>query len=275
MRILLVSGWAALLGACTTLGPMPAMTGTTPLPPERPSLELQLAVVPGTYLSSAVQDEQDGAPIGQLALVAEIGRLLALPGLTVGGRYVGKDSEGGFPEPMLGYRAYLDASRQIAMAVMAFGTRADGENDGASYRATRIGGEVGFDVRLTAQRRWIELHVVGVASATALWARGTYCVDVDGRYGVDCPDPPDPIGPMDSVKGSGLYPAGVVSFAIDSGRHLDQYFHGIRGAVSVAGGTTPRVEFGEQKSATVYATFGLSLTIAFGAAASSPSAPKP
>jgi hypothetical protein len=72
---------------------------------------------------------------------------------------------------------------------------------------------------------------------------------------------------MTSTRGSGLYPAGVVSLALDTGRHLGHYFHGLRGAASLAAGTMPRVESGSQESATVYATFGLSLTIAFGASA--------
>src|SRR6187551_1351190 len=49
------------LGACTTLGPTPAMTGIPSPPLERPGVELQVAAVPGYFLSSAATEEPKGS----------------------------------------------------------------------------------------------------------------------------------------------------------------------------------------------------------------------
>ena len=261
MRVLLL---AATCAACTTLGPMPATTGTTPIPLERTGVELQVAAVPGYYVSSAVKDDPDASPIGQAAALLDLAGIV--PGVIVGGRYVGKANEGGYPEPLLGYRRALGQIHQYAVAVVAFGTRADGANDGATYQATRLGVEGAFDARATGMSSLLELHLIGAVSWTALWAKGRYCLDEDGRFGVDCPDPPDPPGPMTSAKGSGFYPAATLSVAADVARHLDRYLHGIRLALSLAVGAMPRVESGVQESAVPYATFGLSLTVGLGAA---------
>src|SRR5262245_51163235 len=60
-----------LLCGCTTLGPTPAMTGV-PVPPiDRTGVELQIAAVPGYYLSSTVMQDPKGSAIGQVLGVLE------------------------------------------------------------------------------------------------------------------------------------------------------------------------------------------------------------
>src|SRR5262245_39820513 len=138
-----------LTSACTTLGPMPATTGARYAPAARPDITLSAAAVPGYFLSSAVQKDAKGAPIGQASVMVEPDRWVDLPGAVVGGRYVGKSDQGGYPEPMLGYRAYLDGEKRLALGGLAYGTRGSGESERASYEAWRVGGEIGSDVRIT------------------------------------------------------------------------------------------------------------------------------
>jgi len=247
---------------CTTLGPMPALIGAAPVPPERAGVELQGGAMPGYFLSAAVKEKAEGAPIVQGSALVELGQWVGLPGLTVGGRYVGDPDQGGYPEPLLGYRRFLDESRRWGAAVLAGVSYGSGDAKGASYSATRSQLELGFDLRATDESSWIELHLLGSASALALWADGTYCLDANGRFGIDCPNPP---ANRTRASASGLYPAAALGIAIDSGRHLGGRFHGVRLAVHFAAGAMPRVEAGEQQSATGYAALGLSLSLGFGA----------
>jgi hypothetical protein len=251
--------------ACTTLGPMPALTGTTPLPPDRAGVELQVGLIPGYFLSETVQADEDreGKAIAQGALLGELGRLIGLPGFALGGRYVGSHDEGGYLEPMLGYRTFFDGARRFAGALVAHGTHASGDRHGASYSMTRGGLEAALDVRLTPEHRWVELHALGIVSAVALSANGTYCLDEDGRYGITCPE--EPPRNVTDVSGSGLYPAASLGLAVDGGRHLDGPFHGARLAGYLAAGAMPTVEAGRQRDAEPYAMVGLSLTVGLGA----------
>src|SRR5262249_46264781 len=122
---LVTSAMLAMTG-CTTLGPMPATTGVASLPAGRASLEVQAAAVPGYYLSSAVQKDPKGAAISQAALLVEPDSIIHVPGLVVGARYVGDSSKGGYPEPMLGYRAFVDADNRIAVSAVGFATHGSG-----------------------------------------------------------------------------------------------------------------------------------------------------
>ena len=262
--VLCVVAAASLVAACTTLGPMPAMSGATPIPPPRTGVELQLGVVPGYFLSSSVQQEIDGASINQLAALVDVGGLLSLPGLTVGGRYVGEGDQGGYPEPTLGYRWYLGPSRRLAAGIFGYGAHGSGAERGASYSATRGGLDGSIDIRLTPEYRWLELHLVATASFVALSAKGTYCTDDAQRFAVECPEDGDGPGNMTTAEARGLYPAGSAGIAVDSGRHLAGYFHGVRFLLDIAGGSMPRVEMGEQQTAALWAAFGLSLTIGVG-----------
>src|SRR5687767_13701885 len=252
---------AVLLSGCTALGPMAATTGVAPIPAGRPSLEGSLGVMPGHYLSAGVQASPKGAGIGQAAIMVEPDSIIHVPGLIVGGRYVGSSSSGGYPEPMIGYRTYVGADRLLAVSAIGYATHGSGSRSNASYSATRGGAEAGIDFRATPEFAWFELHVGAAASLTGISARGSYCLDTNGRYGVDCPNPPEPR--IDASAG-GFYPSGVASIAIDVGRRLNGEFHGGRIALMGGGGTMPRVVGGQQQSSEPYAGAGLSLTLGFG-----------
>src|SRR5262245_20025527 len=131
---------------CTALGPMPATTAVAPLPAGRPSLELQVGALPGYYLSSAVQQESKGAAISQAAILVEPDSVIHVPGLIVGGRYVGDSNKGGYPEPMVGYRTFLDGEKRIAATAVGYATHGSGSARGASYAVTRGGAEAGVDL---------------------------------------------------------------------------------------------------------------------------------
>jgi hypothetical protein len=104
----------ALLGGCTTLGPTPAMTGLPTPPLARPGVELQVAAVPGYYLSSAATEEPKGAVLPQVAAVFEPDELIHVQGLLAGARYVGEDGTGGALEPLLGFRTFLDDDERFS-----------------------------------------------------------------------------------------------------------------------------------------------------------------
>jgi hypothetical protein len=260
---MLVVPLAAALAGCTALGPMAATTGVNSIPAARPSLEGSLGIVPGHYLSSGVQPEPKGASIGQAALLVEPDSILRVPGLVVGGRYVGSSTAGGYPEPMIGYRTYLGDDHMLAVSAVGYATHGSGSRNGASYSATRGGAEAGVDFRITPEYEWFEVHLAAAASLTGISAKGTYCVDSERRFGADCPEPP--ASRIDASAG-GLYPAGVGTIAIDVGRRLKGEFHGGRIALMGGGGTMPRVVGGQQESATPYASAGLALTVGFGEA---------
>lgn len=247
---------------CTTLGPMPAVTAQPVVPTPRPGVEGQVAAVPGYFISSAVQEDARGTPVQQGSLMFEPGELIGLPGLSGGGRYVGKPEEGGYFEPMLRYRLGLDDSGVFSGGVVAYGTHASGESNGASYEATRAGAEVGVDVRATPESEWIELHFAGSLGLTGLDAEGKYCLDADGRWGVDCQDPPQN---FTTASASGFYPSAGGAIALDLGRHLDGILHGARIAAHGAVGRMPRVKEAEQVDAETFTAAGLSVTLGLGA----------
>jgi hypothetical protein len=246
---------------CTSLGPMPATTAVAPLPAGRPSFELQVGALPGYYLSSAVGEKAKGASIANAAVLIEPDSIIHVPGLVVGGRYVGESSKGGYPEPLLGYRTFLDDGKRIAVSAIGYGTYGSGSAKGASYSATRGGVEGGFEFRATPESRWFELHLLGAASLTGLRAEGTYCVDAQGTYGVDCPDM---MPVFRNAKAGGFYPTLTGGVAFDMGRHLNGEFHGGRLALLIAGGSMPSVIGGEQQSPRTFASAGVSLSIGFG-----------
>jgi hypothetical protein len=250
--------------ACTTLGPMPAITALPPVPLERPGLELQAAVVPGYYLSSSVQAEPESASVPQILGLLEPDDVLGLPGLIVGARYAGQSEEGGALEPLVGYRAFLDGDRRLSVAGAGFITYQNGEDGAASFRALRGGADVGVDVRVTPINRYVELHGNGGISLTLLDAHGNYCVGTDGRFGVDCPEE---AAQRNLVSGSagGLFPAAHAGLSLDFARHLPYAFHGVRLAIDAAGGSMPTVVAGAQEDAKWYGAAGLSLTVGFGA----------
>src|SRR5439155_5916588 len=103
--------------------------------------------------------EAKGAAIPQAAIVVEPDSVIHVPGLVVGGRYVGESSKGGYPEPMLGYRTFVDPDNRIAVSAVGYATHGSGSSKGASYAATRGGAEGGVDLRATPESKWFELHV--------------------------------------------------------------------------------------------------------------------
>jgi hypothetical protein len=221
--------------------------------------------MPGYYLSSAVQEEPKGAAIGQAAITFEPDRWLQTPGLFVGGRVVGNEDAGTYGEPMLGYRAYVDQAQQLSVAGVGYATYASANRRGASYTAARGGGEAAADFNITGQSRIAELHALASASLTVLSADGSYCIDANNRYGVDCPEPGNPPGTLVSASASGFYPGVVGGLALDFARGVPTAFHGLRLAGYVGGGTMPSVIGAQQTDARGYASFGLSIAMALGA----------
>jgi hypothetical protein len=249
------------LAGCTTLGPMAATPGASVVPAGRPDLRVSAGVTPGYYLSSATQAASEATAVRQLGADLEPDRWLQLPGLHAGVRYVGEPAAGGYAEPHLGYRRFLDGDRRFAAGVLAYGTHASGAADGASFEATRAGGELGADARVTPRSSLVELHLSARAALTALSTEGSYCVDADARYGVDCGEPPQT---QVDAEASGLYPSVTGGLALEAGRHLDSPFHGVRLELLGSAGSMPQVEYGRQTSARAYYSAGAGLSVALG-----------
>jgi len=251
---------------CTTLGPMPAITAQNVVPAARPGVEAQVAAVPGYYLSQSVQEDQEakGIAVMQGAVMVEPGELVEAPGFSIGGRFVGDAENGGYPEPMLRYRTYVGSHEVFALGGVVYGGYGHGKDREASYEVTRGGAELGFDVRATPKSSWAEVHIAGSLGFTGLDANGDYCLDANGRWGVDCPKPPD-TGLRTHAEASGFYPSAAGAIALDLARHLHGVLHGGRIALHGAVGRMPRVEYGEQISAKTYTAAGLSVTLGLGA----------
>lgn len=247
---------------CTTLGPMPATTGVSPVPLERPGAEVGVAIVPGYFLSSGVTENPKGGAMPQLSALLDPDRWLGVPGLVAGARLWGIKDAGTFLEPLVGYRRRVDRFSIGGLGYVSHGSQ---DNRDASLSVTRFGGEVMADVRATPESKWLELHFEIAAALTALWADGRYCVDAEGKYGIDCPQPPDMPGTMVATSADGLYPSGKVGAAVELGRHLASAFHGIRLGIDLAAGSMPTARFGEQKDPKGYLSLGLSLTLGLGA----------
>jgi hypothetical protein len=249
------------LSGCTALGPMPATTAVASAPTQRPGLELQVGALPGYYLSSGVQANPKGASISQAAVLVEPDSIIHVPGLVVGGRYIGDSEKGGYPEPMAGYRTFLDDGKHFGLSAIGYATHGSGSAKGASYAATRGGAEAGIDFRATPESKWFELHLLASASLTGLSAEGVYCIDADGTYGVDCPDQ---MPKTQYATARGFYPAATGGISVDFARRFNGEFHGGRLELLVGGGTMPRVTHGEQESPKSYASAGLAVSIGFG-----------
>jgi hypothetical protein len=249
--------------ACTSLGPMPSSTGVAPLPAGRTAVEVQVGTMPGHYLSSGVTDDPRGSSIPQLLALFEPDAVLDVPGLFVAGRVAGTDEAGVIAEPMIGYRHAFDD--RFAGGALLYGTHASHEDRGASYAATRVGLEIGVDVRLTPRSKWLELHATVGAAATGLSAEGTYCLDDAGRFGVDCPEQVT-ADDLIEVDASGVYPTGQLGLVLDIARHRDSAFHGARLGLMGAVGTMPTAVSGRQGDAEAFASIGLALTVGVGSA---------
>lgn len=257
---------ASALGACTTLGPMPATTGLVAPAAGRPNVEAQVGAVPGFVLSQTTQEEAKGAPIAEASGMLEPGRWIGIPGLGAGARMasVGDDQN---VEPMLRYRGSLLEGDAMTGVAVAYGTYATGAEQSADYRLARGGLELGIDARFTPRSVWAEAHVFVSTSLTGLSGNGHYCLDANGRYGADCttysPNQLDWEPVAATIRG--FYPALTSGIAVDFGRHLESVFHGGRLAVMMSGGSQPTLVGGAQQDARPFIAGGLTLTLAAGA----------
>ena len=242
------------------------MTGIPTSPLERPGVELQVAAVPGYFLSGAVSEEPKAAVLPQVAAVFEPDELIRLPGLLAGARYAGEADAGGALEPLLGYRTFLDDDKRFSLAALGFAAYASAANNGASFTAFRGGIEAGVDARITPRSNYAELHTNLGLTFTGLSADGDYCLGAGGVYGVDCPADPSQ-RTLVRASASGVFPSAHAGASLDFARHLRSPFHGVRLALDFAGGTMPTVRAGDQHSAQIYGTGGLSLTVGLGKSA--------
>jgi hypothetical protein len=263
LRPLAAAALAALAAACTNLGPTPATTGLSARPMPRSGAEIQAGILPGHYLSESVVESPNPAGLPQLSGVIQADEL-GLPGVVAGARVFGEGGDSPI-EPVLGYRSTLGADQAIALAGHVYGTRAAADENGASYEATRLGGELTGDIRVFAPSRWFQPHFFGSFNVTHISAEGTYCTDPERRWGEDCAEPGDPPKPMLTASVNGTFAAGSVGVAGEILRNRDSWFHGARIAFSVAGGVMPHIESGEANGTTPYVAYGLSLAVGVGA----------
>lgn len=247
-----------LATACTTLGPMPTTTGVSAIPNGRPGVEIQAGAMPSTYLSdSASESTTNGEPTSQLSAVLEPARWLGVKGLILGVRSWGDDGDSPV-EPMIGLRRRIDET--FAVAGLVYGTRARGEENEASYAATRVGGELAADVRLIPFGGTVELHAQGSLAATYLDATGRYCVQPNGEA-TDC----DTNTRRVDAAVEGIYAAANGGFSLDVARREHGLIHNIRLAMLFSVGARPRIRDGiQEKSNDTFTSVGLSLTLGFG-----------
>ena len=251
---------AVLAAGCTTLGPMPATTGVSAVPAGRPGAEAQVGMMPGHYLSSSVTATPRGGSTGQATVLVEPDRWVDVPGLVVGGRVFGEGGDSP-AEPLVGYRRKL--VDDVAVAVVGYGTMASASKNEASYKATRVGGEVSVDAKVIPIARWLSVHAQGAAAVTYVSATGTYCVDANG-VGVDCDTQTGAHNTFADAKIASAFPSATATLSLDVGHLDDGWFHSARVAVLGAAGMMPAVAPGMATSSKSYASIGLSLTLGVG-----------
>jgi hypothetical protein len=235
---------------------MPATTGISAVPMQRPGGEAQLGPVPGFFLSSSARAKAAGVPIMQASALFEPDRWLGIPGLLLGARLFGQsgDTPG---EPYIGYRRKVHEG--IAVGGVVYGTSKRSNKQLASYHATRVGGEAVVDAQLW-EGEWFGLHVQGAAAATRIAATGEYCVDAMG-IATDCNVEEPAMNTMIDGRQTGVYPAGTGTLALDFAKGRDGVFDGARLAFMVATGSMPLIQNGEKSGTDVYTAAGLTLTL--------------
>lgn len=244
--------------ACTTLGPTPATTGVSAVPVGRPGVELQAGVMPAFYLSDAANDGDGSEPTNQINAIIEPDRLLGLKGLIVGARKWGESGDSPI-EPMIGYRRRLNDA--FSLMAVAYGGHAGGASGGASYEATRAGGEIAVDGDAGSPWSWLGVHFLASLSATYLDATGEYCVDGNG-IAIDCDEN------TRRVDGAveGVYTAGTAGMAIDIARRPHGSIQSVRWSMLASVGMMPQLRDGMQApSNNGYFSIGFGLSIGFGA----------
>jgi hypothetical protein len=245
-----------LITGCTTLGPMPATTGVSAVPINRPGAEVQAGPVPGFFLSSSAQANPEGTPIMQASALIEPDRWIGLRGLVLGARLFGQsgDTPG---EPYIGYRRSV--RDDVSIGAGLYGTSKRTSKNLASYRATRIGGEAAVDARLW-ESEWFGFHLQGALAATHIDASGEYCIN-DSGVAEDCNvDDPSMNNMIDGTQ-SGVYPAATGTLALAFAKGRDGVFDGARLAVMFATGTMPMMSNGVKTGTEAYASGGLTLTL--------------
>jgi len=262
-----------LLGACTTLGPMPATTGISAQPVGRPGMEGQVGTMPGFYASQAARNDPAGKTMNHASVLVDLDRWLPVKGVLVGGRVFGSDGDTPV-EPYLGYRRRLIEG--VALGGIVFGSSKRGgsmtASPGATYHGVRFGGEAMVDVEVYAPNPWFRIRAQGAASLTRILLSGTYCIFTGG--GNPDPDDPDVGAGIDCNENSssntvisgkvvGLYPAGTATLALDMGRH-EGIFHSVRLALLGSAGRMPLVLSGEDNGSGTYYSLGVSLTVSLG-----------
>ncbi len=261
-RCVALAATLSCAAGCTTLGPMPTVTGVAYAPEPRPNVELQAGVQPGYFLSSAVTENTKGAAIQQASGMFDPEDLIGVSGLGVGARLIGGGDESPYVEPMVRYRAYVDRDDSIALGGVLYGTKASGSSKLASYSATRFGGEYGMDFRLTPKSQWAEVHLINGLGLLRLDASGSYC-EVREGYVVDC-DTESGVGPNAETDVHRFFPTVFSGVNIDVARHIGGVFHGGRVGFSFAAGQMPRVRNQTQHDAVGYVSGGLALTLMLG-----------
>lgn len=254
LALMLVTATAA----CTTLGPMPASTLVSAVPADRTGAEVQAAIVPAFYLSDAANSTPNQSPATrQISALLEPDKWFGTKGLILGARAFGESGDSPF-EPMIGYRRKLD--ERFSLAGVAFGTHARGAQDGASYEATRFGGELVLDGNLVPLGDWLALHFHASVNATYLNATGTYCVLDDG----DATDCDDGTRRVDGEV-AGIYSAATAGITLDIARRPTGAIHGVRlGLVGTVGGM-PKLRDGiQQPNNEHFTSIGAYLTLGFG-----------
>jgi hypothetical protein len=254
----LVLGLAAT--ACTTLGPTPATTGVSAVPVGRPGVELQAGIMPAFYLSDAAHDgEGDQGATPQVHAIIEPDRILGTKGLILGARKWGDDGDSPI-EPMIGYRRRLDSAFSIGGVV--YGGHANGSSVGATYEATRVGGELAIDAGIQSRWSWLSAHLMASLSATYLDATGEYCADTMG-VAIDCENDENDRRVDGAVEG--IYTAATAGAAIDIARRPHGSVQSIRLFVLGAIGVMPKLRDGVQmESNNGYYSIGLGLSFGFG-----------
>ncbi|HEY5952197.1 MAG TPA: hypothetical protein VIV40_42155 [Kofleriaceae bacterium] len=245
-----------LLTGCTTLGPMPATTGVSAVPINRPGGEVQVGPVPGFFLSSSAHAKGEGAPIMQLAALIEPDRWFKLPGLVVGARLFGQsgDTPG---EPYIGYRHTV--RKDLSIGGGLYGTSKSSTSKLASYKATRIGGEAALDAQMW-ESEWFGFHLQAAVTATRIKASGEYCVDAMG-IAKDCNVEDPTMNMLINGEQTGVYPAATGTLALDVAKGRDGVFDGARLALMFATGSMPLMKDGEKTGNDTYAAAGLTLTL--------------
>jgi hypothetical protein len=264
MRALAAVIISALVGACTTLGPMPVTTGVSAIPAERPGVEVQAGIVPGFYLSDSAQGSNAGQPSSQLSLLLEPDKLLGLPGLIVGAREIGGGGDS-YLEPYIGYRRRVAPA--VSFAAIGYGTATSATSGGASYSATRLGAEVAADIRLLEIADFVSVHWQVAAQVTEIDATGRYCIDNNG-LGTDCSTPGSMAAASDVMTSgyvSGAFPAGTATLSFDLGHRPTGVFHDLRLALMASAGQMPQLVYGQESGRATFTSWGLSLTLGLGA----------